>query len=175
MVRPLNIGQIYHQTQRRRVTGPNALTDAYATGQSLNLPPGNLTTGENHNTPMNGHIKRHSQATEINTPRIITKIQPKKLFDSRRIIYKESYEERNKNNNINKDIEDINMEILLLNTLTITGVKVQTLVEKFIKDKTYTSIFGFTEIKVESLNFIPIGIKIFSKHREKKEKRVEDL
>ena len=39
------------------------------------------------------------------------------------------------------------------------------------KDKTYTSIFCFTEIRVESLNFIPIGIKIFSKHREKKEKK----
>ena len=39
------------------------------------------------------------------------------------------------------------------------------------KNKTYTSIFCFTEIKVESMNFKPVGIKIFSKHRKKREKK----
>ena len=39
------------------------------------------------------------------------------------------------------------------------------------KNKTYTSIFCFTETKVDSLSFKPIGIKIFSKHRKKKEKK----
>ena len=38
-------------------------------------------------------------------------------------------------------------------------------------DKTYTSIFCFTEIKVDSLNFKPVGLKIFSKHRKKREKK----
>jgi len=68
----------------------------------------------------------------------------------------------------------MNVEVLLLNTLTITAVRVQTVIEKFMKNKTYTSIFCFTETKVDRLSFKPIGIKIFSKHR-RKEKREEDL
>ena len=44
----------------------------------------------------------------------------------------------------------MNVEILLLNTLIITAVKVQTVIDKFIKNKTYTSIFCFTETKVET-------------------------
>ena len=39
------------------------------------------------------------------------------------------------------------------------------------KNKTYTSIFCFTETKVDSLNFKPIGLKIYSKHRKSKEKK----
>ena len=38
-------------------------------------------------------------------------------------------------------------------------------------DKKYTSIFYFTETKVDSLNFKPVGLKIFSKHRKKREKK----
>ena len=67
----------------------------------------------------------------------------------------------------------MNVEILLLNTLVITAVKVQTVIDKFIKNKSYTSIFCFTETKVDSLSFKPIGIKVFSKHRKKEKK--EDL
>ena len=93
----------------------------------------------------------------------------------RKLIFKESFEDRNKYNNINRDIKEMNVEILLLNTLVITAVKVQTAIEKFIKDKKYTSIFCFTETKVDSLNFKPIGIKIFSKHRKKKEKKRRGL
>ena len=63
------------------------------------------------------------------------------------------------------------MEFLLLNALIINVVKVQTVIENFIKGKEYTSIFCFTEIKVESLDFNPVGIKIFSKHRNKREKK----
>ena len=65
----------------------------------------------------------------------------------------------------------MNLEILLLNTLTISAVKVQTVISQFMIDKPYTSIFCFTEIKVDSLNFNPIGLKIFSKHRKKKDKK----
>ena len=67
----------------------------------------------------------------------------------------------------------MNLEILLLNTLIISAVKVQTVIDKFMKNKTYTSIFCFTEIKVDSLNFKPVGLKIFSKHRKKREKKEE--
>ena len=69
------------------------------------------------------------------------------------------------------DVEKMNVELLLINTLMITAVKVQTVIENFIKNKNYTSIFCFTETKVESLSLKPIGIKIFSKHRNKKEKK----
>ena len=65
----------------------------------------------------------------------------------------------------------MNLEILLLNTLIISAVKVQTVINQFMVDKPYTSIFCFTETKVDSLNFKPIGLKIFSKHRKKKEKK----
>ena len=65
----------------------------------------------------------------------------------------------------------MNLEILLINTLTISAVKVQTVINQFMEDKPYTSIFCFTEIKVDSLNFKPVGTKVFSKHRKKKEKK----
>ena len=74
-------------------------------------------------------------------------------------------------NKINNNIEEMNLEILLLNTLIISAVKVQTVIDKFMKNKTYTSIFCFTEIKVDSLSFKPIGLKKFSKHRKKREKK----
>ena len=64
-----------------------------------------------------------------------------------------------------------NLEILLLNTLIINATKVQTVVESFVRNKEYSTIFCFTETKVDSLDFEPIGIKIFSKHRKKKEKK----
>merc|ERR1711874_550593 len=71
----------------------------------------------------------------------------------------------------NIEVEGINLEFLLLNTLMINAVKVQTVLEDFVKGKTYNSIFCFTEIKVESLDFDPVGVKLFSKHRGKKDKK----
>ena len=64
----------------------------------------------------------------------------------------------------------MNVEILLINTLIITAVKVQTVIEKFIKNKDHTSIFCLTEIKVDSLSFKPIGIKKIPSIERKKEK-----
>ena len=72
---------------------------------------------------------------------------------------------------INIDIEEMNLEILLLNTLTITATKVQTVINEFMQDDFCTNIFCFTETKVESLNFRPIGLKILSKQRRKGEKK----
>ena len=40
-------------------------------------------------------------------------------------------------------------------------------------NKPYISIFFFTETKVDSIDFIPIGIKLFTKHRGKMDKDVE--
>ena len=67
--------------------------------------------------------------------------------------------------------DDINLEVLLLNSLVINTTKVQTVVENFIRNKEYNSIFCLTETKVDSLDFEPQGIKMFSKHRNKKEKK----
>merc|ERR1711874_294875 len=43
--------------------------------------------------------------------------------------------------------------------------------KNFIRDKKHTSIFCLTETKVDSHDFEPRGIKMFSKHRTKKEKK----
>ena len=84
------------------------------------------------------------------------------------------YKNRNINNNINQEIGKIDLELLLLNTLTITDLKVHTVTDKFLVNKPYTSIFCFTETKVDCIDFTPIGLKIITKHRKKRkeEKRM---
>ena len=59
----------------------------------------------------------------------------------------------------------MNMEMLLINSLKIDALKIQTVIENFIKDKDHTCIFCLTETKVDSLDFDPQGIKLFTKHR----------
>ena len=63
------------------------------------------------------------------------------------------------------------MELILINSLKINVLKVQTIIENFIKGKKHTCIFCLTETKVDSLDFNPQGIKIFTKHRENAEKQ----
>ena len=65
----------------------------------------------------------------------------------------------------------MNLQVLLMNTQTITATKVQAVVGEFMQGKTHTSIFCFTEIKVNSIDFKPIGLKIFTKHRRQREKK----
>ena len=55
----------------------------------------------------------------------------------------------------------MNLQILLMNTQTITATKVQAVVGEFMQGKAHTSIFCFTEIKVNSIDFKPVGLKIF--------------
>ena len=66
---------------------------------------------------------------------------------------------------------DTDLEFLLVNSCAINVIKVQTIVENFIRDKKHTSIFCLTETKVDSHDFEPSGIKMFSIHRTKKEKK----
>ena len=66
-------------------------------------------------------------------PRVLFKNKPKKKAIS--------HAERNKKLKINKDIEEMNLEILLLNTLTITATKVQTVINEFMQDDFCTNIF----------------------------------
>ena len=65
----------------------------------------------------------------------------------------------------------MDLKILLLNTLKITAIKVQEITDKYLKDKPYISLFCFTEVKADCVDFRPIVLKLFSKHRKKKEKR----
>ena len=102
--------------------------------------------------------KNNLQLNDMNTPANHTQIKPNILF-------------KNISEPDNIEVEGINLEFLLLNTLMINAVKVQTVLEDFVKGKTYNSIFCFTEIKVESLDFDPVGVKLFSKHRGKKDKK----
>ena len=68
----------------------------------------------------------------------------------------------------------MDLQILLLNTLTIDASKVQVIVNEFMQGETYSSIFCFTETKVDNPDFKPKGLKIFSKQRGKREKKEED-
>ena len=106
----------------------------------------------------------------IDTPRNKRPIKPIKLFkeiNDRHL----SYKERNMKFKINDDIEDMNLQVILMNTQTITASKFQEMVEACLKCKDHSSIFCFTEIKCDSLNFKPVGIKLFTKHRKSKEKK----
>jgi len=75
----------------------------------------------------------------------------------------------------NADLEKVpketDLEFLLLNSWKIDAVKVQTVIDKFIKEEKHRSFFCFTETKVDSLDFTPIGIKLFSKHRRVNDKK----
>ena len=73
-------------------------------------------------------------------------IVPKRLFGSKKPISIENFTDKDVNNNIIEDIEEMNVEILLLNTLIITAVKVQTVIENFIK-KTKTIPAYFVSLK----------------------------
>ena len=63
---------------------------------------------------------------------------------------------------------ETDLEVLLINSWKIDAIKVQTIVEEFIVDKSYTTIFCLTETKVEGHDFQPVGIKIISKQRKRK-------
>ena len=66
---------------------------------------------------------------------------------------------------------DTDLEVLLINSCKIDAVKVQNIIDEFMIDRGYATIFCMTETKVEGHDFQPEGIRIFSKHRKKKEKK----
>ena len=79
------------------------------------------------------------------------------------IIEEKCIEQRNKISEIVPDKTDL--EILLINSCKIDAIKVQTILENFIIDKDYISLFCMTETKVRGHDFQPEGVKIYSKHR----------
>ena len=84
-----------------------------------------------------------------------------------------AYRERNMRFKINEDVEDMDLQVILMNTQTITVSKFQDMVEACLNSKDFSNIFYFTEIKCDGLNFKPTGVKIFTKHRRTKEKKGE--
>merc|ERR1712121_113022 len=66
---------------------------------------------------------------------------------------------------------ETDLEVLLINSGKIDAIKVQTIINNFLIDNEYTSIFCMTETKVKELNLQPEGIKLFSKHRSDKDRK----
>ena len=66
---------------------------------------------------------------------------------------------------------ETDLEVLLINSGKIDAMKVQTIVNSFMKDKNYASIFCLTETKVKRLDFQPEGIRLITKHRGENDKK----
>ena len=81
-----------------------------------------------------------------------------------------TYDETEDEENRMRIVGKIDLKILLLNA-RITVVKVEEMTSKFMKNKKYISFFCFTETKVDQIDFIPVGLKIYIKRRKKNEKR----
>ena len=106
------------------------------------------------------------------TPKNKKTVRPIRLFreiQDRQMAYKE----RNRRFKINEDVEDMDLQVILMNTQTMTASKFQDMAETCLNKKEFSSIFCFTEIKCDGLDFKPTGVKIFTKHRKPKEKKGE--
>merc|ERR1711942_664712 len=135
----------------------------------MNLPRGDIHGYPPQSEPPQYRKENHGNANKqgTETPKNLRTIKPRRLFKKNRI----TNEERNLKYRINPDIEEMDLQILLLNTLTIDASKVQVIVNEFIQGETHSSIFCFTETKVDNPDFKPIGLKIFTKQRRKREKK----
>ena len=60
---------------------------------------------------------------------------------------------------------------MLINSLVINAGKIQEITDTFLMDRTYISIFCFTETKVDCIDFRTKCIKIYTKPRTKREKK----
>ena len=100
------------------------------------------------------------------TPNRKTQIMPKKLN------FKDTIDNKNLVPIKSEEVPaDTDLEFLLLNSWKINADKVQTVIDKFLKGRKHKTFFCFTETKVDSLDFAPIGIKLHVKHRSKTDKR----
>ena len=64
--------------------------------------------------------------------------------------------------------EDIDLEVLLVNSLRINAEKVQEIVDSFLIEKEYISIFCLTETKVDCVDFVPVGLTTYDRQRTSK-------
>ena len=152
-------------------------------------PPFQLTHRANINETSLNYISQSNPSNiyhKLTTPKKTgVEIQPKKLFKYDPIPHRETTPKRTgveahprklfndmsivTTKEVNGTPEDIDLEVLLINSCKITATKVQTIVNNFIEGKKHTVIFCMTETKVDSHDFQPIGITIFSAHRSRKE------
>ena len=110
---------------------------------------------------------RRDLPLENSTPRRSGTSTPRRrLFENTRIEQGETCIE-----NLEVVPLDTDLEVLLINSCKIDVVKVQTIIDEFMTDKDYATIFCMTETKVEGHEFQPEGVKIFSKHRGRRDKK----
>ena len=105
--------------------------------------------------------------TENTTPRRCeTSLPRRKLFMNTRV---------EQGDTCNQKLEmvptDTDLEVLLINSCKIDTIKVQTIIDEFMTGKEYATIFCMTETKVMGHDFQPEGVKIFSKHRSRRDKK----
>ena len=127
--------------------------------QNLDINNHNLTDQHPIGTPDRQIV---SSRTGDSTPkRSKVKFTKRKLFDNLQTAEG------------NKDIVplDTDLEILLINSCQINAMKVQTIINEFMTERNYSTIFCMTETKVKGHDFQPIGIKLFSKHRGNRDKK----
>merc|ERR1712179_367766 len=155
-----------HQENQQKINGvPRPKTPKGRINLRLINTPSIGTNNKKY--PLNTINKTKGTSDKIDkTPcrKLINKMKPKKLFETKI----QNYIEMEKKELVP---EDMNMELVLVNSLKINALKVQTVIENFIKDKEHTCIFCLTETKVDSLDFDPQGVKLFTEHRNKEEKK----
>merc|ERR1711888_437504 len=62
-------------------------------------------------------------------------------------------------------IGEVDLEILLINSLKINAGKIQEIIDSFLINKEYISIFCLTETKINCANFTPLGLTTYDKQR----------
>ena len=135
----------------------------YGIQGGVNQPTQSFNNIEPNQPPIGGNVdQKIKNKTEILTPkRGKVEITKRKLFNN------------SQNEEIIKDVVplDTGLEILLINSCQINAIKVQTIINDFLTEKKYSTIFCMTETKVKGHDFQPIGIKMFSKHRGNRDKK----
>ena len=66
---------------------------------------------------------------------------------------------------LEEGIGEVDLEIMLVNSLKINASKIQEIIDGFLIDKTYISIFCLPETKVDCVNFTPVRLVTFDKQR----------
>ena len=66
---------------------------------------------------------------------------------------------------ISTEVGEIDLEVMLVNSLKINVSKVQEIIDGFLIEKDYISLFCLTETKVDCLNFTPVGLTTYDKQR----------
>ena len=69
---------------------------------------------------------------------------------------------------IEAEIGEVDLEVMLVNSLKINAGKVQEIIDSFLLEKYYINIFCLTETKVDCIDFTPVGLTTYDKQRSGK-------